>query len=87
MAEQLSIPFPEEQNMLTDNTDLKNKSWDGKELVLMADPSPQGYRYGFPKPVPPDVTDTVEWLVEEGYPRDWAEDGIVRYWYAEADEE
>lgn len=84
--DQLSIPFPEPEREYPVNTDLKNKSWDGKELVLMADPSPQGYMYGFPKAVPPDVTDMVEWMVEEGYPREWAEDGICRYWYAEADE-
>lgn len=87
--DQLSIPFPEpEREHMT--TDLKSKSWDGKELVLMADPSPQGYMYGFPKAVPPEVvegkTDMVDWLIEEGYPREWAEDGIVRHWYAEAEE-
>jgi len=34
----------------------------------MIDP-PNGYRYGFPKPIPNDVANVKEWLVENGYPK------------------
>lgn len=35
---------------------------------LMIDP-PEGWRYGFPKALPPEHRHrTMEWLVEEGYP-------------------
>lgn len=89
MTEQLSIPLPEPEREAPVNTDLKSKSWDGKELVLMADPSPGGWQYGFPKPVPPGVTDMVEWLIEEGYPRGPVENGVVviRSWYKEVEDE
>ena len=36
--------------------------------VLMCDP-PSGWKYGFPKPVPEDLTSTLAWLVSEGYPQ------------------
>jgi hypothetical protein len=36
--------------------------------MKMIDP-PNGYRYGFPKPMPNDVTNVKEWLVENGYPK------------------
>jgi len=36
--------------------------------VLMIDP-PSGWKYGFPKPIPRDVTDTIKWLLENGYPQ------------------
>jgi hypothetical protein len=34
----------------------------------MIDP-PSGWRYGFPKEIPVDVTDTRSWLVANGYPQ------------------
>ena len=34
----------------------------------MIDP-PGGWRYGFPKAIPQDVTDTQKWLIENGYPQ------------------
>lgn len=34
----------------------------------MIDP-PRGWEYGFPKEAPPDGTDTLKWLVEQGYPQ------------------
>lgn len=37
-------------------------------MKKMIDP-PEGWRYGFPKEIPADVTDTLSWLVEQGYPR------------------
>lgn len=36
--------------------------------VMMIDP-PSGWRYGFPKVLPDGVTDTLKWLVENGYPQ------------------
>ena len=37
-------------------------------MVKMIDP-PSGWKYGFPKVLPDDVTDTLTWLVENGYPQ------------------
>ena len=34
----------------------------------MIDP-PSGWRYGFPKVIPEDVTDTIQWLLDNGYPQ------------------
>jgi len=36
--------------------------------MKMIDP-PNGYRYGVPKPIPNDVANVKEWLVENGYPK------------------
>lgn len=36
--------------------------------VMMIDP-PSGWKYGFPKPLPEEVVDTMKWLVENGYPQ------------------
>ena len=40
-----------------------------KHTVTMIDP-PEGWRYGFPKRLPDDVTDMRKWLIENGYPED-----------------
>ena len=57
--------------------------------VKMIDP-PSGWKYGFPKVLPDDVTDNLKWLVENGYPQaeiDSFEDMFVcRHWF-EAEEE
>ena len=37
-------------------------------MTLMIDP-PSGWKYGFPKAKPDDVTDTIAWLLSEGYPK------------------
>jgi hypothetical protein len=39
-----------------------------KNKVKMIDP-PSGWKYGFPKVLPDDVTDNLKWLVENGYPQ------------------
>ncbi len=41
------------------------------DTVTMVDPD-EGWRYGFPKPLPKIVEneDLTEWLVENGYPRE-----------------
>ena len=54
---------------------------------LMIDP-PEGWRYGFPKPIPREHQHrTLEWLVEAGYPKELiTERGFVcRYWEAKDD--
>jgi hypothetical protein len=57
--------------------------------VLMVDP-PSGWKYGFPKPIPTDVTDRLKWFVENGYPQheiDACGDHFYcRYWEEEVDE-
>jgi hypothetical protein len=30
---------------------------------------PSGWKYGFPKPMPNDVVDIKQWLVDNGYPK------------------
>ena len=55
---------------------------------IWVDPSPGGWRYGFPKlyDKKKDGPDLKEWLVKQGYPRDLADVGIVRQWnYSEED--
>jgi len=37
-------------------------------MTTMIDP-PSGWRYGFPKVLPDDVENVLEWLVSEGYPQ------------------
>jgi hypothetical protein len=57
--------------------------------TLIVDP-PQGWKYGFPKPVPDDRRhDIIAWMVEQGYPRsiidEWTEGNFpVRCWYEES---
>ncbi len=57
--------------------------------VKMIDP-PSGWRYGFPKVLPEDVTDTMAWLVENGYPQkeiDLCGDHFYcRQWYEEVND-
>jgi len=36
--------------------------------VMMIDP-PSGWKYGFPKPFPNGVENTIKWLVANGYPQ------------------
>ncbi len=52
--------------------------------VKMIDP-PAGWRYGFPKPIPEEVTDTTQWLLNNGYPQEeidrYAEHFFCRYWF------
>jgi len=37
-------------------------------MPLMIDP-PSGWKYGFPKPLPEEVENVKEWLLEQGYPQ------------------
>lgn len=44
-------------------------------MTLYVNP-PEGWRHGFPKAVPKDrETDLLEWIVEQGYPKDLVFDG------------
>ena len=52
----------------------------------MIDP-PQGWKYGFPKPIPQEVLShekTLKWLVEQGYPQEeidkYKDKFYCRYW-------
>jgi hypothetical protein len=52
----------------------------------MIDP-PSGWKYGFPKEIPADVTNVLTWLVENGYPQQeidrLGENFYCRKWYQE----
>jgi hypothetical protein len=37
-------------------------------MKKMIDP-PAGWKYGFPRAIPDDVTDVMKWLLECGYPQ------------------
>ena len=37
-------------------------------MTLMIDP-PSGWKYGFPKAKPDDVTNIIAWLLSKGYPQ------------------
>jgi len=53
---------------------------------IMCDP-PSGWKYGFPKEKPDDVTNVMAWLVQEGYPQEeidkLGEHFWLRYWETE----
>ena len=54
--------------------------------VKMIDP-PKGWLYGFPKEIPDDVENIVEWLPKNGYPekliKDLGNNFWTRMWYEE----
>lgn len=54
----------------------------------MVDP-PSGWLYGFPKEMPPDVTDTKAWLIANDYPQEeidsYGEYFYVRQWMEKDD--
>ena len=53
-------------------------------MIKIIDP-PSGWQYGFPKPIPEDIKDVRQWLVENGYPQkeidDMGETFMYRCWY------
>jgi hypothetical protein len=53
-------------------------------MIKIIDPA-NGWRYGFPKPIPEDVKDVKKWLAENGYPEEeiesFGESFIYRCWY------
>jgi hypothetical protein len=52
---------------------MKHFNQSKKNLVTMCDP-PEGWKYGFPKPMPNNVENFEEWLRSEGYPVDKSHD-------------
>lgn len=50
---------------------------------------PEGWKYGFPKPIPNEINDLSEWLFGEGYPMDLIPLAIKhsRYWEEDVPEE
>jgi hypothetical protein len=58
--------------------------------VQMIDP-PSGWKYGFPKPIPEDVTDINKWLTENGYPQEeilsFGDYFFCRFWIQECETE
>lgn len=56
---------------------------------LMIDP-PSGWKYGFPKAMPKDVTDPIKWLIENGYPAarivELGDLFYCRHWYEETED-
>lgn len=59
-----------------------------KKTVRMIDP-PSGWKYGFPKPIPNDVENVLEWLIREGYPekeiKACGDHFYCRYWEKEGE--
>lgn len=55
-------------------------------MMTIIDP-PSGWKYGFPKPLPDEVEDVLEWLVSEGYPQSeidkCGKHFYCRYWETE----
>ncbi len=63
-----------------------------EKIVTMIDP-PNGWRYGFPKPMPKrfdDFKEQREWLVSEGYPQkeidSYGDYFYCRYWEEKVEE-
>jgi hypothetical protein len=59
-------------------------------IVKMIDP-PSGWKYGFPKPIPENITDLDSWLIENGYPKEIIDElgeyFFCRYWNVEDSEQ
>lgn len=57
--------------------------------IKMIDP-PKGWLYDFPKEIPEDVENVIEWLPKNGYPKKmielYGEQFYARVWYEEIDE-
>lgn len=57
--------------------------------IQMIDP-PGGWKYGFPKELPENVTDVLKWLVENGYPQSeidkCGDHFYCRHWEEDRDE-
>lgn len=50
---------------------------------IMVDP-PKGWVWGFPKRMPSDTKDVIQWLIDNGYPKEHTyEDMHLRMWYSE----
>lgn len=51
------------------------------QTVTYIDP-PSGWKYGFPRSLPPGIEDMTAWLIEQGYPENEVELALKysRYW-------
>ena len=49
-------------------------------MIKIIDP-PSGWRYGFPKPIPEDIKDIKQWLIDNGYPEKEIENMGDDFWY------
>lgn len=47
---------------------------------------PSGWRYGFPKELPENVTDLRQWLIDNGYPETQVDFGMKYCRFIKADE-
>ena len=61
-----------------------------KKTVKYIDP-PGGWKYGFPRIIPDDITNIREWIVANGYPQseidEYGDCFFSRYWTAEVEDE
>jgi hypothetical protein len=52
---------------------------------------PAGWKYGFPKVLPENVTDTIQWLLDNGYPQHEIDlcgnHFYCRHWYEEVEDD
>jgi len=50
---------------------------------------PSGWRYGFPRAMPEDVTDFRQWLIDVGYPEKDVDFAMQysRFWYENEEQE
>jgi len=55
-----------------------------KKKRIMIDP-PSGWKYGFPKVIPEDMTDLRQWFIDSGYPESEVDFAMkhCRQWEAE----
>ena len=71
---------------VTDRHSRMLRNLEDKTMMTIIDP-PSGWKYGFPKPLPDEVEDVLEWLVSEGYPQSeidkLGKHFYCRYWETE----
>ena len=48
---------------------MPDTSKDSTSLKHFIDP-PSGWKYGFPKELPKDTKDVIQWLIDNGYPKE-----------------
>lgn len=48
--------------------------------MTFCDPTPDGWKYGFPKPYNPRENETAkDWAIRNGYPKELADKSYTRY--------
>jgi hypothetical protein len=94
-----TYPNADDEKDLDSYTPFQNKrigKYIEQNKIQMIDP-PSGWRYGFPKQIPANITNVVEWLLENGYPQSEVdkfknekgevENFFTRCWYIDKDEQ